>query len=194
MVKKAENEEISIDLETGEEIELEENEVTNSALKNKLKKLRKELQDTKKERDENLAGWQRSKADLVNFRKTIDAERVKNDSRSKGVLIRNILPALDTFDTAMQDKAWNDVDKKWREGVERIAKQLHNALEAEGLETFGTIGEVFDPSVHECMSMSMTDKKKEDHTITQVLQNGYRINNELVRPAKVVVAEFKSKT
>ena len=193
MEKKAENEDISIDLETGEEIDLEESEVTNNALKNKLKKLRKELQEIKKERDENLAGWQRSKADLVNFRKTIEEEKVKNTSRVKGSLIKKILPALDTFDAAMQEKTWKKVDSTWREGVERIAKQFHSALEAEGLETFGTIGEEFDPNIHECMSMAPTNKKNDDHTITQVLQNGYRINNELVRPAKVVVSEFKKK-
>jgi len=194
MEKKAENEDISIDLETGEEIELEEEEATNVALKDKMKKLRKELKEAQKERDANLAGWQRAKADLANFRKTIEEDRVKNTARTKGDLIKNIIPALDTFDAAMQEGSWNDVDKKWREGVERISKQFHKALESEGLKSFGTIGDVFDPNIHECMSMSQTDKKKEDHTITQVLQNGYRINNELVRPAKVVVAEFKSKT
>ena len=194
MQKGAENEEISIDIDTGDEIEMEGEEVTNAALKGKLKALRSELKQAHKERDENLAGWQRSKADLVNFRKTVEEDRVKNLSRAKGELIEKIIPGLDTFDAAMQDASWGDVEKSWREGVERIAKQLHKALESEGLESFGIIGEEFNPVMHECMSIAPTDKKKEDNTIMQVLQQGYRINNELVRPAKVVVAQLTKKT
>jgi len=194
MQKGAENEEISIDLDTGDEIEMESEEVTNVALKDKLKALRSELKQAQKERDENLAGWQRSKADLVNFRKSVAEDRERTQSRIKGAVIEKILPALDTFDAAMQEKSWNDVDKNWREGVERIASQLHQALKSEGLECFGKIGEEFDPTFHECMSMTATENKKEDHTIAQVLQQGYSVNGELVRPAKVVVAQHQKTT
>ena len=194
MRKGAENEEISIDLDTGDEIEMESEEVTNAALKDKLKALRSELQQAQKERDENLAGWQRSKADLVNYRKMVAEDRERTQSRIKGAVVEKILPALDTFAAAMQEKSWNDVDKSWREGVERIASQLHQALESEGLECFGKMGEKFDPNVHECMSMTATENKKEDHTIAQVLQQGYSIHGELVRPAKVVVAQHQKTT
>lgn len=194
MKKRAENEEISIDIETGDEIEMEEEEVSNSALKTKLKALRNELKNTQKERDEHLAGWQRAKADLVNFRKTVENDRIRNESRAKGDLIRSILPALDTFDSAMKEKGWHDVDASWREGVERIASQLRAALEAQGLEAFGEIGEAFDPSVHECLSTAPTDKKEKDHTIAEVFQKGYSVHGELVRPAKVVVAQINDTT
>lgn len=191
MEKGAENEEISIDIETGDEIEMEEGEVANASLKGKMKALRNELKDAQKERDENLAGWQRAKADLVNFRKSVEADRERNEARAKGSLIRGILPALDTFASATRDASWQSVDKSWREGVERIQGQLHKALEAEGLTTFGAVGEVFDPTKHECISTVSTDNVEEDDTIAEVLQQGYGINNELVRPAKVVVAQVK---
>ncbi len=194
MKKGAENEEISIDFETGDEIELETEEVTNAALKDKLKALRAELREAQHERDENLAGWQRSKADLVNFRKTVAEDRERNESRIKGSIIEKLLPALDTFEAAMQEKSWHDVDENWRQGVERIASQFHQALKSEGLERFGAPGEAFDPNVHECMSIVPTEKKKEDHTVAQVFQQGYTINGELVRPAKVVVAQLQDKT
>lgn len=191
MKKRAENEEISIDVDTGEEIELEEDEVINSTLKDKLKRIRDELKTTQKERDDNLAGWQRAKADLVNFRKNVEEDRARNESRVKGAIIKNMLPALDTFETAMQDKSWNDVDVVWKEGVTRIRNQLHQTLKAEGLENFGEVGEVFDPTKHECVSVTSTDEKDKDHTIAQVLQQGYSINGELVRPAKVIVAQLQ---
>jgi len=191
MKKSAENEEISIDIDTGEEIEMEEGEVTNAALKNKLKVLRKELKQAHQERDENLAGWQRAKADLVNYRKNVAEDRERTEARIKGSIIEKLLPALDTFETAMQDKNWNDVAKEWREGVERIAGQFHQALKSEGLERFGTVGDTFDPTAHECMSTVPTEDESKDHTISQVLQQGYSINGELVRPAKVVVAQHQ---
>ncbi len=190
MKKRAENEDISIDIETGDEIEMEEEEVSNGALKAKIKALRNELKQTQKERDEHLAGWQRAKADLVNFRKTAEEDKVRNEARAKGSLIRSILPALDTFASAMQEKKWQDVDMSWREGVERIANQLHKALASEGLQTFGEVGEVFDPSQHECISTTPTEDEKKDHTIAQVFQKGYSVHGELIRPAKVVVAQI----
>jgi len=191
MKKGAENEEISIDIDTGEEVEMEQEEVTNSALKGKLKKLRDELKEAKKERDENLAGWQRSKADLVNYRKNVGNEAQRNNLRAKGAIVKSIIPAIDSFDTAMNDKSWNDVEKSWKEGIERIANQFHKALELEGLESFGKEGDEFNPEIHECMSVAETNKKKDDHKIIQVLQRGYKIDTELVRPAKVVVSQLK---
>lgn len=194
MDKRAENEEISIDLETGDEIVLEEGEVANASLKTKLKDLRKELLLAQKERDENLAGWQRSKADLVNFRKNVSEDSVRNMLRAKASVVRSIVPALDSFSTATQETSWQEVDEKWRSGVERILSQLSQGLTSEGLTEFGAVGEVFNPSIHECMSVVQTEKKKEDHTIAQVLQKGYMIEQELVRPAKVVVAQVQENT
>jgi molecular chaperone GrpE len=64
---------------------------------------------------------------------------------------------------------------------------MHKALEAEGLAVFGMIGEAFDPTRHECMSVLATSDAEVDNTIAQVLQNGYMVGTEVVRPAKVVV-------
>jgi len=193
MKKRAENEEISIDLDSGDEIVPEEGEVSNSALASKLKELRKELLATQKERDENLAGWQRAKADLVNFRKNVNEDAVREKRRAKATVIASILPAVDSFASAMEDASWKEVDENWRNGVERIAGQLTQALASVGLTSFGKVGEVFNPSIHECMSIVQTREVKDDHTIAQVLQQGYMIEQELVRPAKVVVAQVQEK-
>ncbi len=191
MKKSAENEEISIDIETGDEIELEEGEASNTALKNKLKDLRAELKEVQKERDENLAGWQRSKADLINFRKTVEEDKQRDLLRAKGSIVHAIIPALDSFNSALQDKSWSEVPKNWQEGIERIASQFHQTLKNEGLTLFGAEGDTFDPNIHECMSVTVTDDKNKDETIVQVLQQGYKLHTELIRPAKVIVAQFK---
>jgi len=193
MENSAENEDILIDIDTDEEIELEEEEVSNSALKDKLRKMRKEFLETQKERDENLAGWQRSKADLINFRKNVEEDRQRDMLRAKGSVVRAVIPALDSFNSAMQDKTWNEIPKNWRDGIERIASQFHQALKAEGLEQFGEVNDTFDPTIHECMSVTTAEEEKKDNTITQVLQQGYKFKTELVRAAKVIVAQHKEK-
>jgi molecular chaperone GrpE len=193
MKKEIEDENVSIDIETGEEIELEEDEVMNSSLKLKLKKLRDELTKTKKERDENLAGWQRAKADLVNLRKNNEREKEINAIRSKAKIIKSILPAIDAFETAMKDVSWKDVDEGWRSGVERIASQLTNALKLEGVEMFGEVDDEFNPEIHECMSVTETKEKEKDHEISEVFQKGYRFGKELIRPAKVMILQFRDK-
>ncbi len=182
-----EEEEVVLDADSGDEIALEESEASTSALKNKLKALRTELAACHKEREDNLAGWQRAKADLVNFRRTVEEDRERDGARAKGRIMREILPALDSFEHAMGAESWASVEEEWRKGVERIADQLRKALAKEGLHAFGEQGDSFDPTRHESVSVTATDKDDQDDTIAQVLQKGYRIGEEVIRPAKVIV-------
>ncbi len=194
ITNRNEDEETLIDIDTGEEIVLEDEEVSNTSLKSKLKKIINELKEAKKERDDNLAGWQRAKADLVNLRKKSNEEKEIKALRAKAEIVRAILPALDTFDTAMKDSSWKTVDKNWREGIERIESQLKNTLKSEGVEIFGEKEEDFNPEIHECMSVVKTDKKEKDDKISEVLQKGYRFGKELIRPAKVIIFQFDKNT
>ncbi len=180
-------EEVILDADSGEELALEESEVSASALKDKLKLMREQLKVCQKERDENLAGWQRAKADLVNFRRVVDEERERASARARGKIVQSLIPALDAFASATNDARWGEVDATWREGVERVFGQIHKALEAEGLSTFGAIGDEFDPVFHECMSVKPAESDAADHTIAQVLQRGYKVGDEVIRAAKVVV-------
>jgi len=183
---------IVLDAENGEEFVSEEGEMSLTALKQKLKKVRDELAATRKESMEHLTGWQRAKADLANFRRIVEEDKERDGARARAKLVRQLIPSLDAFDAAMADQKWAEVDKGWREGMERVAAQFHKALAAEGLDAYGTAGEMFDPTLHECMSMQPTEDEKADHTIAQVLQKGYRIGSEVVRPAKVVVYQHAS--
>ncbi|MBP9760282.1 MAG: nucleotide exchange factor GrpE [Candidatus Pacebacteria bacterium] len=180
-------EEITLDADSGEEVMLEETETTASALKDKLKKLREELKVCQKERDEHLAGWQRAKADMVNFRRTVEEDRARDSARVRGKIVSALLPALDGFDSAMMTEGWKNVEETWREGMERIATEFHKVLEAEGLTVYGMVGDPFDPTFHDCMSVTSTDEETQDHTIAQVFQKGYTIGGEVIRPAKVAV-------
>jgi len=186
------DDEVVIDAESGEEVVAEETELAAASLQKKLKELRKELKEVRQERELNLAGWQRSKADLVNFRRAVEDERARDTHRVQAKFARALIPALDSFESAMQADSWQDVNEEWRQGVLRIRDQLTKGLAAEGLTAFGEPGEAFDPNLHECMSVVPANAPKDDHTIAAVLMLGYKIGNEIVRPAKVVVAQHNS--
>jgi molecular chaperone GrpE len=184
---KRHDDESAIDADTIDEVVAEESVEVEQSMQGKLKKLRDELQACNTERQENLTGWQRAKADLVNLRRSSDEDVQKARARGSSSLASEILPALDSFESAMQGAGWQDVDETWRTGVERIHSQLCGALTRAGLVAYGEAGDTFDPALHECMSVQPTDDKKQDETLAQVLQRGYRLSNEVVRPAKVVV-------
>jgi molecular chaperone GrpE len=69
--------------------------------------------------------------------------------------------------------------------------QLENVLNKNNVVSYGKRGDTFDPSLHEAVGMQETDKKEKDHTVEDVIQKGYKINNKIIRSAKVVINEYK---
>ena len=134
------------------EVDLEQLE---SSLDAKLKKLRKELEDSKQESKEHLDGWQRAKADYVNALKRFDEE--KADAIKLGSLkaARNFITAMDTLARA---EAHGEIP----ESFQAIAKQLHVAADSLGLVQFGVVGEAFDPMLHEALGQDAGARRLAD--------------------------------
>ncbi len=157
----------------------------------KIKKLREEIEKLRKERDEYLTGWQRAKADYVNQAKAHAEERAELIKSAARKTIITILPSLDTYDLAKGNTAsWNAVDPNWRMGIEYIFQQLLGSLESEGLKKFGTIGEPFDPNLHQSIEAIPVSDRMQDNTVIAVLQSGYMLHEKVIRPAKVNVGIF----
>lgn len=157
-----------------------------------IKRLREKLKTTEKERMEYLTGWQRAKADLINARKRDEEDRKEFIKFANERLIESLVPVLESFELAMGNKeAWEKADKNWRTGVEYIYSQLKKALEDSGLTELKPLNQKFDHSTHEAASYEPVTDEKLDHIVTKVIQNGYYLNGKLMRPAKVVVGEFK---
>lgn len=149
----------------------------------KVVKLRKELEATRKEKQENLDGWQRAKADYVNALRRFDEE--KKNSRQKGVqeAVEALLPAFDALERA---KEHGDIP----EGFTGIVKQLEAAFSSLGLTPIGVIGEPFDPAIHEAFGQDVVESGKLDDTVTAVLEKGWRQGDHVIRAAKVKVGHF----
>ena len=154
------------------------------AMKAKMQKLRDELAAAKKERQEYLDGWQRAQADLINVKKESAAAVGKARTAGAESFIEELIPALDSFDMAMQSVAWLSVEPAWRTGVESIRSQIVAALKTHGVELFGTQGEFFDPILHEIVS---EEDGGSPHTIARVLRSGYRTKERVLRPAQVII-------
>lgn len=157
-----------------------------------LKKLREKIKKLEAEKKEYLDLSQRARADYMNLKKENDADRISTRTFANKKLIEEILPVLDAYDMAQANQeAWEKVDKNWRVGIEYIFGQLRTVLEREGVTQFGNIGDKFDPALHESMEHVPITDEKQDDTLVQILQKGYKMGNTVLRPARVKTGEFK---
>jgi molecular chaperone GrpE len=142
-------------------------------------------------RDEYLELAKRTQADFENFRKRMAAEVQAAAGRGKGELIREIVPVLDDLERALQAAGLDpegDSPDGLAHGVLLVFRSLREALVRNGIETLDPKGEKFDPQWHEALSTQPADGA-DPGTVLEVLQKGYRLDDQLIRPARVVVSE-----
>ena len=154
-------------------------ESANVDLSGKIQKFRQELLICERDRKEYLDGWQRAKADHINYKKD-EAKRLEDTARfiASGFM-QDMLPALDSFDLALGHAGSSDIEK----GVLLIRSQLLDALKRRGLEVMSADGAVFDPALHE--SVGEVESDGEEGRVAEVIQKGYFLQGELLRPARV---------
>jgi molecular chaperone GrpE len=162
------------------EVELEDQE---SRADTKLAKLRKELETCKEERQQHLDGWQRAKADYVNALKRFEEE--KQTAKQEGAV-----KAARAFITVLDSLAHAERHGEIPDAFQGIAKQIHVAVASLGLESFGSVGEAFDPMLHEALGQDAVDAAEKDDTVTAVLEQGWKAGESVVRAAKVRVGSF----
>lgn len=189
-----ENETINIE-ENVNDVSFEEvNEEGEVDARDTIKKLREKIKKLESEKQEYLDLSQRTRADYANYKKEVEANRVSDRKLSTKRFIESLLPVLDAYDMAQGNKeAWEKVDANWRMGIEYIFSQFRNALEAEGVTQFGKIGDTFDPVLHESMEHVKVDDESKNDTIVRVLQNGYKIHDMILRPARVHTGHYDKK-
>lgn len=175
-----------------EVLEFEFNEDGEEDLKKTLKKLRADLKEAKKEKEEFLTGWQKERADFVNYKKEESNRQINLSLSLREHMLNRFLTVIDSFDMAFANKeVWEKVDENWRKGVEYIHSQMNSIFEEYGVKELGEVGESFDPSIHQSMEMVVTDKKEDNHKVSEVVQKGYKLGERVMRPAKVNVYEYK---
>jgi molecular chaperone GrpE len=149
------------------------------------------LAKAEKERDEYLDLAKRTKADFENFRKRMTAEVLAAGARGKAEVLRDVLPVLDDLERALQVAGLDpegDSDDGLAHGVLLVFRSLREALARNGIEAVDPTGERFDPNLHEALSAQPADGV-ESGVVVETMQKGYKLGEQLIRPARVVVAE-----
>lgn len=177
--------------ENFEDLEFEKTEevVSEESLAEKVKSLRKRIKELETESKTNLDGWQRARAELINKDKQFQSERSEIYKSSTAGIIEDLIPVLDSYSMAKKNKeAWEKVEQNWRVGVEYIFSQFSSVLEANGLKTVEPkLGSAFDVNTMHAIEEVGTGDEKLDHTVSEVIQNGYELNGKLLREAKVKI-------
>lgn len=152
----------------------------------KLQELKKKLKKCQKENDEYLKGWQRAKADFLNYKKEETEKRGEILKYANENLIFEILPVLDNLKRAENEIPKNMENNKIIEGFLQIRKQLDDFLKSHGVEEIKCLGEKFDPNFQEVIEEVEKDGK-ESGIIIEESQKGYKIYGRVIRPAKVKI-------
>ena len=165
----------------------EEKDSKNEIKELKPEELKKQLEECEKQKAEFLAGWQRARADFLNYKKE-EMERIGELLKyANEEFVLRILPVLDNFDLIEkklpESLKGNDENIK---GLLLVKKQILDLLKSWGIEPIKTMGEKFDPNLHEVME-EIESKDKRSGIIIEEIQKGYKINGRLLRPAKVRV-------
>jgi len=155
----------------------------------KDKKIDPRIAELEQKLGELTAGWQRTQADFVNFKKQSADEKVKYCRSANANLVYDLLPVLDNFQLAAKHFPANLENDNWAQGIKQIEKQFEDILKEEGLERIETVGQTFNPEFHEAMEHVESDKP-EDEIVEEVL-SGYKFDSEVIRPAKVNVSNGK---
>jgi molecular chaperone GrpE len=151
------------------------------ALVRQLAEKERENQELK-EKNEHLL---RHVADMENFKKRLEKERVELRDFANESLIKELLPVVDNLELALSHG--QDSGSALLEGIENVLKGFLQAITKFGVTPIQALGEKFDPAFHNAV-MQQEDDSVEDQTIIQELQKGYLLKNRLLRPATVVVA------
>jgi molecular chaperone GrpE len=133
---------------------------------------------------ENLC--MRLQADFENYKKRSQKEREDFSKYANTDLILQILPIIDNFQLATKHLPEDIADNNWVKGVLQIEKQLEQVLAAEGVTAIEAIGSQFDPYLHEAIE-ELPSERPEGEIIEEVTR-GYRLNDKIIRHAKVKVA------
>jgi molecular chaperone GrpE len=139
-------------------------------------------EELRRERDALL----RALADFENYRRRTDRDRATAAQSGKRDVIVSLLAVLDDFDRALQHMG--DAPLSVAQGMEAIQRNLLAVLERNGVTRFNSVGETFDPHLHDAIGTVPSDGM-EPGTITEELQSGYKWGDEVLRPARVRVAQ-----
>ncbi len=164
------------------------------AKKKKDKVLEEKKELSLEEKYENLAEENnelkdkllRHVAEFENFRKRSFTEKSDWIKNANERLVLEVCDVLDNFERALHPNLEEMETEAFQKGIELIYQQLDNLIKKEGVKKIETNGQLFDPNVHEALAHIPSELKENE--IVAVIQNGYKMNEKIIRPARVAVS------
>ena len=153
-----------------------------------IETLRAELDQARNEAQEFLDGWQRARAEFANYKKRIERESYENHQRVTADIMCRYLAIVDDLERALRERPQDGDAAEWADGIAIIYQKLLGMLEAEGIERIQAQDEIFDPNYHEALSHEESSEHEEGRII-EVIRQGYRLGERVLRPALVRVAK-----
>ncbi len=149
--------------------------------------LEERLEKARADAERYLANWQRSEADLANYKRRTEQERDEARRFSSASLIINLLPILDDLERALASLDIRLVGLTWFDGIRLIHRKLQLVLESAGVSVIEAEGQPFDPRYHE----AVTHAEGEEGKVLAEVQRGYKLHDRVLRPAMVIVGKGK---
>jgi molecular chaperone GrpE len=151
--------------------------------------LKSRLEQAEQEAANNLDTAQRAQAEMVNFRRRTDEDRIANSKYANSRLISNVLPVLEELELAVTHAESNSggVSNSLLEGIKLIQRKLTGVLESEGVASIEAVGLMFNPLEHEALGTEETSEVEPGY-ITQIIRPGFRLHDRVISPAQVMVA------
>lgn len=148
----------------------------------------KEIDDLKDQATASLDGWQRERADFINYRNRVEREQAQKKQDLTVEVIKKYLAIQDDMNRALKARPMEGEAARWADGIELINRKLSNILDTEGLVRIDADGKQFDPRFHEAISHEES-ANHESGEIIEVVQQGYMLGERVIQPALVRVAK-----
>jgi len=155
---------------------------------NTVDELQKQLDECKAKREENLNGWKRAAADLINYKKEEFARAQELMLYTKERFLESLLPMLDNLNLTKKNMPPELLEDANVKGLMMVKTQLEDFLKNSGVEAIESLGKNFDPALHEVIQ-AVEAEGKESGTVVEEAVKGYMVNGRLLRPAKVKVVK-----
>lgn len=133
----------------------------------------------------------RIRAEFANYKKRVEREQLEFTKYFKGEILLSLLSIMDDFKMMFEKSSEGENEKSILEGAKLIYEKLLQILEKEGLEKVNALGEKFDPEIHEALMMKPIDNEDDHNKVIEVFQEGYKLQDRLLRPSKVIVGQYE---
>ncbi len=156
-------------------------------LASRIAELQLRLEAEQKKSEEYLDALRRMQADFVNYKRRSVQEQQEARVSVESSVIERLLPVLDDLGRALLATPAEYADQSWVEGIFLVRRRLFNTLEQIGVRQVGSVGEAFDPNIHDAL-MTQSGTGSPMGTVVQVTRSGYALGERIIRPAQVIVA------